>query len=150
MPQDDSPRMNTNPQITRADPVIRIPACLSVSPKKARTRPEYTRPIVRPANRPISPSEASQSRGTASQPGTRSPGRDRWISSPLRTFSTHRLWSVRSSLDHVQLGVGCKQGLGEDVVEGEPPQEGDHHRLVDGPPDPGGASGRIHPLVGAD
>ncbi len=52
--------------------------------------------------------------------------------------------------DRLQVGVGRQQGLGEDVVEGEDAHEGDHHRLVDGAADAGGAAGRGHPLVAAD
>src|SRR3954454_10733389 len=103
--------------MTIVEPRIRIPAWRSASPKNWSTRPEYTRPMVRPQKRAIAPSEASQSRGTASQPGIREP----------------------PSLDHLDLGVGGEQGLGEHVVEREHPQEGDHHRLVDRPPHPGGA-----------
>src|SRR3954453_24104348 len=82
------PRTNTRPQMTIVEPRIRIPAWRSASPKNWSTRPEYTRPMVRPQKRAIAPSEASQSRGTASQPGIRE----------------------TPSLDHLDLGVGGEQG----------------------------------------
>src|SRR5919106_6925587 len=100
-------------------------------------------PIVWPPKRAISPSEASQSRGTASQPGIRTP----WIA--LRPTQTSLVLAPRS-LDHADFRMGGQKCLRKDVVEGEHPQEGDHDRLVDGSTHPLGASGRIHPLVGAD
>ena len=46
--------------------------------------------------------------------------------------------------------MGRQQRLREHVVEREHAHEGDHDRLVDGPAHALGASGRGHPLVGAD
>src|SRR5215207_5035709 len=89
------PRMNASPQITSAEPKIRMPACRSASPKKWNTRPLNTAPITRAQNLAISPNEAIQSRGTLSQP----------------------LPISRRSLDHRDLGVRGQQRLREDVVE---------------------------------
>ncbi len=61
--------MKTRPQITTAEPRIKIPAWRSASPKKWSTRPESTSPATRAPNRPMSPRLPSQSRGTANQPG---------------------------------------------------------------------------------
>src|SRR5678816_2856206 len=61
------PRTNASPQITSADPRIRIPAWRSASPKNWKTRPSRTSPTTRAANRASSPKEAIQSRGTPSQ-----------------------------------------------------------------------------------
>ena len=54
------------------------------------------------------------------------------------------------SPDRLQLGVGGEQDRGDDELEEEDGDEGDDHRLVDGPADAGGAARRRHPLVGAD
>ena len=43
--------------------------------------------------------------------------------------------------------MGGEERLGEDVVEREDAQEGDHHALVHGAAYPLRASGRSHPLV---
>src|SRR5580765_897822 len=111
--------MKTRPQMTIAEPMIRIPAWRRASPKKVNTRPEKTIPMTRPQKRAISPSEAIQSRGIAKKPG------------------------IRTSLDLRDLGMGGEQGLGEDVVEGKDAEEGDHHRLVDGAADALGAAGGV-------
>src|SRR6266550_7815030 len=58
-------------------------------------------------------------------------------------------WRSASAYDE-ELGVGGEQGLGEDVVEGPDPREGDHDRLVDRPPDARGAARCRHALVAAD
>src|SRR4029453_12308890 len=121
--------MKTIPQITRAEPKIRIPACLSASPKNRKTRALKMSPKATPQKRMMSPSEAIQSLGTASQPPP--------ISRPF-------------SSDHQDLGVGGEEGLGEDVVEGPDPREGDHDRLVDGAPDAGRPARGGHPLVAAN
>src|SRR5215210_376909 len=97
--------MKTIPQITRALPKIRMPAWRRASPKKRNTRPLKMSPKASPQKRMMSPSEAIQSLGTASQPPI------------IRPFSS----------DHQDLGVGRQQGLGEHVVEGPDAREGDHH-----------------------
>src|SRR5918994_345193 len=127
-----SPRMNARPQITSAEPRIRMPACRSASPKKWKTLPLNTEPTTRAQNFAMSPNEAIQSRGTLSQPVPirRAPG-----------GCEHSL-----SLDHRDLGMGGEQRLGEDVVEGEDAEELDHHALVDRPPHAFSTSGRSHPL----
>src|SRR5215208_8161767 len=61
------PRMNANPQITNADPKIRIPACRNDSPKNLITRNDQTSPTTRAQNFAISPNDETQSLGTASQ-----------------------------------------------------------------------------------
>src|SRR4051812_16646009 len=91
------PMMNTRPQITIVEEMIRIPAWRSASPKKRSTPPLHTSRNIRAPNFPISPNDETHSRGTASQPPpgfTRSP-------------------------DHRDLGVRREQRLGEDVVAGE-------------------------------
>src|SRR3954447_3030257 len=108
--------MKIRPQITKAEPRIKRPACLSPSPKKRKTLPEKTCPATVPQKRLISPIESSQPRATA----------------------------ISASPDRLQLGVGREQGLGKHVVEGANPHEGDHHGLVDGTADPRRASGRSH------
>ena len=60
--------MNTIPQITSAEPRIRMPAWRRASPKKWNTRPLKMSPKACPQKRMMSPSEAIQSLGTASQP----------------------------------------------------------------------------------
>src|ERR671920_1919304 len=95
------PRMKARPQITSAEPRIRIPACRSASPKKWKTLPLKTAPITRAQNLAMSPKDAIQSRGTLSQPVPISP----------------------RSLDHRDLGVRCQQRLREHVVEGKDPEE---------------------------
>ena len=59
--------MNARPQMTIAEPRIRMPAWRSVSPAKRSVLPPNTSPITRPLNFAMSPSDASQSRGTSSQ-----------------------------------------------------------------------------------
>src|SRR5215212_5413197 len=124
------PMMKTRPQITSVEERIRIPDWRSASPKKRKTRRPKTWPTTLPQNFAISPKLAIQSRGTASQelPISASPPR---------------------SPDHRDLGMGGQQRLGEDVVEREDAEEGDHHRLVYGPPHPLGAARRVHALVRA-
>src|SRR3954453_2756470 len=124
------PMMKQRLQITIVEPTISTPACRSASPKNLKTRPRKTSPNTRPENLTMSPNEATQSRGTAIQPGISAP--------PPR------------SLDHRDLGMGGEQRLGEDVVEREHTQERDHHRLVDGSAHALGAAGRSHPLVTTD
>ena len=59
--------MKARPQITIAEPRIRIPAWRSASPKKRNTRPLNTPATTVPQNRAISPNEEIQSFGTDSQ-----------------------------------------------------------------------------------
>ena len=59
--------MKARPQITSAEPRIRMPACRSASPKKWKTFPLKTAPITRAQNLAMSPKDAIQSRGTLSQ-----------------------------------------------------------------------------------
>ena len=59
--------MNARPQITSAEPRIRMPAWRSASPKKWKTRPLKTAPTMRAENLAMSPKDAIQSRGTDSQ-----------------------------------------------------------------------------------
>ena len=59
--------MNARPQITSAEPRIRMPAWRSASPKKWNTRPLKTSPTTRAQNFAMSPNEAIQSFGTLSQ-----------------------------------------------------------------------------------
>src|SRR6185437_172370 len=120
--------MKTIPQITSAEPKIRIPAWRRASPKKWNTRPLKMSPKASPQKRMMSPSEAIQSLGTAVQPP---------ISRPL------------VSSDHQDLGVGREQRLGEHVVERPDAREGDHHRLVHGAPHAGRPAGGGHALVAA-
>ena len=63
--------MKIRPQITIAEPRIRIPAWRRASPKNFSTRPERTCPATIPQKREISPIESSHPRGTAIQPGIR-------------------------------------------------------------------------------
>ena len=60
--------MNTIPQITSAEPRIRMPAWRSASPKNLKTRPLRMSPKTSPVNAMIDPRLAAQSVGTASQP----------------------------------------------------------------------------------
>src|SRR5918992_4426928 len=131
------PRMKASPQITSAEPRIRMPAWRSASPKKWNTRPLNTSATTRAENLAMSPNEAIQSLGTDSQV--------RPITQRARGACECSL-----SLDHRDLGVGGEQGLGEDVVEREDAQELDHHALVHGSTHPFGASGGGHPLVTGD
>ena len=59
--------MKARPQITSAEPRIRMPACRSASPKKRKTFPFKTAPATRAQNLAMSPKDAIQSRGTLSQ-----------------------------------------------------------------------------------
>jgi hypothetical protein len=61
------PRMNAIPQITSAEPTIRIPAWRSDSPKKRTALPSSTSATTRQQNLTMSPNEANRSRGMASQ-----------------------------------------------------------------------------------
>src|SRR3954471_14951913 len=124
--------MKTIPQITSAEPRIRIPAWRRASPKKLKTRPLKTSPKASPQKRMMSPSEAIQSRGTPSQ--------ELPISGPF---------PFCPSSDHQDLGVGGEQRLGEHVVEGPDAREGDHHGLVHRSTDAGRAPGGGHALVAA-
>src|SRR5215218_6604970 len=130
--------MKASPQITSAEPRIRMPAWRSASPKKCRTLPEKTAPTMRAENLAMSPKDAIQSRGTLSQ--------DWPISSP----STRCVRGSLTSFDHRDLGMGGQQRLREDVVEGEDAEELDHHALVDRPPNAFGTSRGRHPLVAGD
>ena len=58
--------MKARPQITIAEPRIRIPAWRSASPKKRNTRPLNTPATTVPQKRAISPAEEIQSLGTDS------------------------------------------------------------------------------------
>src|SRR4051794_36430314 len=119
--------MKQSDQITIVEPTISTPAWRSASPKYLKTRSRKISPKTRPENLTMSPKEATQSLGTASQPGTS--GR---------------------SLDHRDFRMRRQERLGEDVVERENAEEGDHDRLVHRSAHPFGAAGRSHPLVGAD
>src|SRR4051812_34698685 len=120
--------MKHSDRITIVEPVIRIPAWRSVSPKNLSTRPRRTSPkTTRDENLTMSPKDATQSRGTAIQP----------ISAP-------------PSLDHRDLGMGCQQRLREHVVEREHAEEGDHDRLVHGSTHAFGTTGCRHALVATD
>src|SRR5215208_2994674 len=125
-----SPRMKASPQITSAEPRIRMPAWRSASPKKRKTFPLKTAPITRAQNLAMSPKDAIQSRGTLSQPVPMSLGEH----------------AMRAS----GRGRDGEHGLGEDVVEGKDPEELDHHALVHGSTHTFGASGRSHPFVTGD
>src|ERR1700684_3334686 len=119
--------MNTRLQMTSVEKMIRMPAWRSVSPKKRNTRPPYTSRTIVLVKRPISPVDASHSRGRARNSFT---GRPR-------------------SLDHEDLRMGGQQRLREDVVERADPQEGDHDSFVDRAAHPLGAARRRHALVAA-
>ena len=60
--------MNTIPQITSAEPRIRMPAWRSASPKKWNTRPLKMSPKAWPQKRMMSPREAIQSVGPPASP----------------------------------------------------------------------------------
>src|SRR4051794_23420719 len=92
------PMMKQSDQITIVEPTISTPAWRSASPKYLNTRRRKISPKTRAENLMMSPNEATQSRGTAIQPG---------ISAGL------------ASLDHADFGMGGQEGLGEDVVERE-------------------------------
>src|SRR4051794_18614586 len=106
--------MKTKAQMITAEPRIRMPDWRRLSPKKRRTRPLETRPATREPKRAISPKEASQPRGTSSQPIMTNDS----ASLPARRTRDARLVAPRSS-DRLQFGVGGKQDGGEDVVEEE-------------------------------
>ena len=55
--------MKARPQITSAEPRIRMPAWRSASPKKWNTLPLKTAPITRAQNCASSPNAVSQLRG---------------------------------------------------------------------------------------
>jgi hypothetical protein len=57
------PRMNTSPSTITAEPVIRIPACRSVSPMKPSTRPFTTLVTILRQNLVASPNAVSASSG---------------------------------------------------------------------------------------
>src|ERR1700693_281864 len=118
--------MNTRPQITSVEPMIRIPAWRSASPKNLNTRrPKISRKTCA-MNLTSSPNVSTQPLGVAT-------------SSPMR--------SLRDGGD---FGVGGEQCLGERVVEREDPVERDHDRLVDRLPHALSATRRSHPLVTAN
>src|SRR5919112_1108340 len=129
--------MKARPQITIADPRIRMPAWRRVSPKKWSTRPLKTSATTRAENLAMSPNEAIQSLGTLSQV--------RPISRPTRGACERS-----GSLDHRDLWMGGQQGLGEDVVEREDAEELDHHALVHGSTHAFGTARGCHPLVTGD
>src|SRR5262249_500659 len=129
--------MNTRPQMTMVEPRIRMPVWRRASPKNWKTRPLKTSPATRARKPKIWRMELSEPGGTASHPA--------FIRTP-----PHQAAATSRSLDHLELGMRGEQGLREDVVEREDAHEGDHHRLIDGTTHPLGASGRSHPLVGAN
>src|SRR6266849_2420593 len=114
--------------------------------------------MTRPQKRAISPSEASQSRGSASQPGiARAPAapgvgstEEMPEAKPRARYCGRETRRRRNSLDHADLGMRREQGLREDGVEGKDAEEGDHDGLVYGAADAGGAAGGVHPLIRAD
>jgi hypothetical protein len=61
------PRMNARPQITIAEPRIRMPAWRRLSPRKRSTRPSTISRTTRAENLAMSPNEAIQSFGTLNQ-----------------------------------------------------------------------------------
>src|SRR4051794_24642791 len=91
------PMMKQRLQMTMVEPTISTPAWRNASPKYLNTRSRKISPNTRPENLTMSPNDATQSRGTASQPGI----------------------SAAASLDHRDLRVRREERLGEDVVEGE-------------------------------
>ena len=60
--------MKIRPQMTRVEERISSPAWRSASPKKRKTLRPKTSPTTRPQNLTMSPNDAIQSRGMASQP----------------------------------------------------------------------------------
>ena len=68
--------MNASDQITIVEPVIKIPACRSASPKKRNTLKRKSSRHTRIVNLTMSPNDANQSAGTANQliSAPRSPG----------------------------------------------------------------------------
>ena len=54
------PKKKARPQITSAEPRIRIPAWRSASPRKWNTRPVKTWPTTRAENLAMSPSDSIQ------------------------------------------------------------------------------------------
>src|SRR3954470_20550384 len=103
--------MKHSDQITIVEPTINTPAWRSASPKYLNTRPRKISPNARPPNFTMSPNEATQSRGTAIQPGTRGLPR----SSSARVLGGGRAanWPTRAamyeSLDHADFGMGREQ-----------------------------------------
>src|ERR1022692_1805385 len=123
------PMMNTRPQITSVEEMIRMPAWRSASPKKRNTLRRSTSPTMREPNLTISPNDSIQPRGVA----IRSP-----ISQPLHLHScrasagsTSFVSRLASFDDRGDLGMGREQRLRERVVEREYPEESDHDRLID-------------------
>src|SRR3954466_11207953 len=114
------PMMKQRPQITIVEPTIRTPACLSTSPKNLNTRPRKISPNTRAKNFVMSPKEAIQSFGTASQPISAAPQLVRGGEEEAGRWGAERL-----SFDHADFGVGGEQRLGEDVVEREDAEERD-------------------------
>src|SRR4051812_3176498 len=142
--------MKQSDQITIVDPTISTPAWRNASPKYLKTRRRKISPKTRPENLTMSPKEATQSRGTASQPGTRRPSRGGPQPGTARPGSAGREGQPRLSLDHADFGVRRQERLGEDIVEREHAEERDHHRLVHRSTHSFGAAGRSHPFVRAD
>src|SRR5688572_28093096 len=111
--------MNTIPQITRALPKIRIPAWRRASPKKWNTRPLKMSPKAWPQKRMMSPKEATQSLGIASQPVIIRPS----FAEPQKSgalgaqeMRAHGWCGCRRSSAYDQdLRVGRQEGLGEHV-----------------------------------
>src|SRR4051812_18547243 len=136
--------MKQSERITIVEPTIRIPACRRASPKNLKTRPRSTSPKTRAKNFVMSPKEATQSRGTASQPIIVAPlpGRSKELGRPRG--------GAMYSLDHRDLGMRGQQRLREHVVEREDSEEGDDDGLVHRSADPLRAARGGHPLVGAD
>src|SRR3954447_7435145 len=120
--------MNTIPQITSAEPKIRIPAWRRASPKNLNTRPLKMSPKACPEKRMMSPSEAIQSRGKGVQPVTWAALRSSHTTAPTSASRSRGSAGgiAAPSADHQDLGVGGQEGLGEHVVEGPDPREGDH------------------------
>src|SRR3954465_11969539 len=98
------PMMKQRLQMTIVEPTISTPAWRSASPKNLKTRPRKISPKTRAENLTMSPNEATQSFGTASQPG-------------IRRFPPRRPPAPPRSLDHRDLGVRGEQRLREHVVE---------------------------------
>src|SRR5918994_2699392 len=145
-----SPRMKARPQITSAEPRIRMPACRSASPKKWKTRPLKTLTTTRAQNFAMSPKDAIQSFGTESHVLPTASERARACERSGSGWRARGACERSLSLDHRDLGMGGQQRLREDVVEGEDAQELDHDPLVHGPTHPLRAAGRGHPLVTGD
>src|SRR3954471_5112956 len=106
--------MNTIPQITSAEPKIRIPAWRRASPKKWNTRPLKMSPKASPQKRMMSPKDAIQSLGIANQPVIASAPTSEHRAGCAGDHSHVRRRSRRSSYDQ-DLGVGRQERLREHV-----------------------------------